>query len=1149
LHPGAVRASRALASAFLLLAFGTVSAASFDYADSPVGARDFSPGHFLLDANGTWAVGNGYGSPLVRYRNDGSIASITTNPYGNQMLAKTIDGDLVLATPTLLDGGILVCSVSRRSSTGALQWRHDIDFERSCDSVASDSGGTLWIATRAGIGSDPISVYRIGSDGVGFAGPIALPANFVALMLAPAKAEGSYVAGYDSAASHPSVVALDAQGAVRWQYTDTTGDGKFTQVGVDATGYVRTLGIASDGSFIVAAIDTDGHALAQARSPVVGADRTSSFAMAADGSMFADVPLADGSGRMLQKIDPAVSSVGWTSIPVPGRGSYSSEIDGHAGLRIAPNGDVLVLADSGNGSTPASRLTLVRFDAIGNVVSTANIDATDGAAAIYASSLAALPDSSALVSVYSADAPSDQPPSGKFVRVDRTGTVASSSFATSNAIPAVDAAVANAIADDGTAYLVTNNQQDPVDPISTASFHSRAAVSAVSPAGTLKWKVDVDGYWQDAKLAIGADRVCILGNFAPHAMLGFGTPVSQFGDNPDTRVECHAIGTGAVTSTATLMPAGDQPAKLGGIGFAAGGTLVAIYAPVDAGGSPIDGTKVTTLDASGEPIATQTIDGDASLVAGCSDGGFALVDNTDSVGVTRVDPDGSVAWNVAVPSVSSPAAGAQCLGDGSVAIEGYLSNGDNTKFGATLLSPAGSVRWTSVLADGGAVSPIYAFNGATADASNLYVTSVNGPDGVAGVAPDKSTVSRIDLATGHLAWTDTFEPVATDGVAIDPASGAVIWHAIDSARITTRVIDPATGAVSALAHRTCDNVTCAYERSIGSARVADDGTFRYALLGGDTPHVVAIDSITATPPSIDVAQAAISGAWYAPYAGGQGFTLDYVPGSGTIFMPWFTYVPAADHDGNGYVDVDNDPAALSWYSFQGTASPGDDAATLTIYANTGGAFASGTTSAHAVGTATLRFSDCGHGSVDYWFDASGSAAAGRSGTIDIVRLTPQAGDCTETNGATAGATADANDGFDTNQSGAWFDPSTGGQGIVLSVTPSSASSAGLLFGTWFTYDPAGASDDPTTQHWFTLQADFSAASNGAVVVPIYSTLGGSLDDTPATTTVRVGQGTLTMQDCTSATFAYQFDSTVMAGAYRGLSGTLHLSPLTACSHE
>jgi hypothetical protein len=40
-----------------------------------------------------------------------------------------------------------------------------------------------------------------------------------------------------------------------------------------------------------------------------------------------------------------------------------------------------------------------------------------------------------------------------------------------------------------------------------------------------------------------------------------------------------------------------------------------------------------------------------------------------------------------------------------------------------------------------------------------------------------------------------------------------------------------------------------------------------------------------------------------------------------------------------------------------------------------------------------------------------------------------------------------------------------------------------------------------------------------------------------------------MQGCASATLAYQFDNTVMAGAYRGLSGTLHLAPLTACSAQ
>jgi hypothetical protein len=1128
---------------FLLLPFGAASAASFDYADAPVGRHDFAPGHFLPDANGAWAVGNAFGSPIVRYRADGSIASVTTNPYGDQMLAKTIDGDLVLATRTMLDGGVYPCTVSRRSSTGALQWKQDVDFEGSCDSLASDGGGTLWIATRAGIASDPISVFRIGSDGAGFAGPLALPANFVALMLTPAKAEGSYVAGYDSAASHPSIVALDAHGGVRWQYTDTSGDGAFTQVGTDTNGYVRTLGLAADGSFIVAVIDVDGRALAQARSPVVGADRTSSFAMASDGSMYADVPFADGSGRMLQKIDSAVSSVGWTTIPVSGRGSYSSEVDGHAGFRIAPNGDILVLADSGSGSTPANRLTLVRFDLTGVVVSTTNIDAKAGADAIYTSSFVTLPDSSALLSVYSADAPSIVPHTGEFVHVDRSGAVIASPYATSDVIPAHDDTVATAITADGTAYLLTDNVLDPVDAVSSTLYHSRVALSAVSPDGVLKWKVDADGYWQDAKLAIGPDRVCILGNFASHGVLGLGTPVSQFGEAIETRVECHAIGSGTATSTATLLPPGDQSVTLGGLGFAANGSLLAIYAAVDAGGTPIDGVQATTLDTAGQVVATQTIDAGIDRVAACDDGGFALVAGGDAVDVTRVDPDGTVAWNLAVSTISAPASGAQCLDDGSIAIEGFLSGDTATKFGVTLLPPAGGVRWTAVLADGGVVSPMYGFNDATADASNLYVSSINGPDGVAGALPIKSMVTRIDLATGNVAWTDTFEAVTQDGVAIDPSSGTPVWYAIDGSRITMRVLNRATGAVESIAHQSCGSATCDYERIIRNARITADGTLRYALVGGDTPHVVAIASIVAPLPSIDVAQAALSGVWYAPYSGGQGFSIDFVPDSGTIFMPWFTYAPADSGD------LGNDPAALNWYSLQGVASPGDDAATLTIYANTGGAFASGTTSAHAVGTATLRFSDCGHGRLDYEFDATGSAAAGSSGTVDIIRLTPQAHDCAATDGSGAVAATDPRDGFDTNQSGAWFDPAAGGQGIELSVTPSSGASAGLLFGAWFTFDPAGASDDPTTQHWFTLQTDLSSASGGAVVVPIYSTLGGSFDDAPGTTTVRVGQGTLTMQGCASATLAYQFDNTVMAGAYRGLSGTLHLAPLTACSAQ
>ena len=92
-------------------------------------------------------------------------------------------------------------------------------------------------------------------------------------------------------------------------------------------------------------------------------------------------------------------------------------------------------------------------------------------------------------------------------------------------------------------------------------------------------------------------------------------------------------------------------------------------------------------------------------------------------------------------------------------------------------------------------------------------------------------------------------------------------------------------------------------------------------------------------------------------------------------------------------------------------------------------------------------------------------------------------------------------------------------GVELSITPSSAASSGFVFGAWFTDDPARASDDPASQRGFTLQADLSAANHGSVVVPIYSTLGGSFDGMPAKTTLRIGEATLTFDDCSSATLA------------------------------
>ena len=225
----------------------------------------------------------------------------------------------------------------------------------------------------------------------------------------------------------------------------------------------------------------------------------------------------------------------------------------------------------------------------------------------------------------------------------------------------------------------------------------------------------------------------------------------------------------------------------------------------------------------------------------------------------------------------------------------------------------------------------------------------------------------------------------------------------------------------------------------------------------------------------------------------------------------------------------------------------DTSAALTIYSAEGGAFASGTTATHPVGSATLAFADCSHGTLTYRFDDDADVDAGASGTISLTRLTTATADCSLASGTTIPAAPFLpDDGFAANQSGSWYDVQTSGQGIEFTIVPASGGTGGLLFGAWFTYDPGGASDDALNQHWFTLQGDLSTANAGRVSVPIYSTLGGTLDGVPATTTLQVGEATVTFSGCSSATVDYHFDDSSVAHAYRNLSGSLALTRLGGC---
>ncbi len=130
---------------------------------------------------------------------------------------------------------------------------------------------------------------------------------------------------------------------------------------------------------------------------------------------------------------------------------------------------------------------------------------------------------------------------------------------------------------------------------------------------------------------------------------------------------------------------------------------------------------------------------------------------------------------------------------------------------------------------------------------------------------------------------------------------------------------------------------------------------------------------------------------------------------------------------------------------------------------------------------------------------------------------------------TADAQADAVNPDQFGLSGAWYDPTTSGQGLVLASYPDiSGAGKGLLAAGWYTYDTSAAGG----QRWYTLQG---AANTGAAVssLDIYAATGGNFNALPAISANKVGSATLTFGDCTHATLNYSFsDGSARIGAIR-----------------
>ena len=280
------------------------------------------------------------------------------------------------------------------------------------------------------------------------------------------------------------------------------------------------------------------------------------------------------------------------------------------------------------------------------------------------------------------------------------------------------------------------------------------------------------------------------------------------------------------------------------------------------------------------------------------------------------------------------------------------------------------------------------------------------------------------------------------------------------------------------------------------------------------------DVATGTVPAggIALAQEGLTGAWYNPLTSGQGFefvvdTSATPSGNAGLFGAWYTFdiAPAGG------------PEKQRWYSIQASFASDATSTEFTIYQNIGGNFdAPPPTHAAAVGTGTLTFSSCSAGVFTYAFDS------GSSGSIPLSALLPNV-ECVDSGHPTSPPS-------DFGLSGAWYDPTLGGQGFIATVNPIDAQ----VFVGWYTYGTNRQGAGAGGQRWFSAQGTYAVGTT-TMNLTVYATTGGIFDSGSPVTTAPVGTATLTFTSCVRATYRYA----ITAGELAGQSGTINLSRLGA----
>jgi len=326
----------------------------------------------------------------------------------------------------------------------------------------------------------------------------------------------------------------------------------------------------------------------------------------------------------------------------------------------------------------------------------------------------------------------------------------------------------------------------------------------------------------------------------------------------------------------------------------------------------------------------------------------------------------------------------------------------------------------------------------------------------------------------------------------------------------------------------------------GSCDVLLPGGSTTNLTGGysGTPNIApASTQFSKTTPmtvSGNLDQHGWTGTWYNPATSGQGIVFEIYPdiagiGNGLFGGGWFTFDTSAGGEDK-----------KRWYTLTGGVTSSSASATLDIISPTGGNFNAAPVinagdGAVSVGHATIGFSDCMHGNLSYSF----TDGSGRVGNIPLTRLDANV-TCDPNNGAGNGTAPGK-----FLLSGAWYTPSTSGQGVLFDINPLQ----NITVAAWYTYAPNGQSiGGGASQRWYTLQ--IGSANVGASTlsnIGIFSAQGGVFDAPGTVTTPQVGTASIVFGSCSALTLNYNFTS----GSNAGQSGNISLQRVgpvpTGCS--